>query len=85
MERAIYGRLAQVRRRQRRLFVERMASAGLLVGSLVGLALAIGRWLDAWPVAPWQPAMAFLIGPALGGLVGFFWPQRWRAAAAAVD
>ncbi|HEV7224826.1 MAG TPA: hypothetical protein VGN42_19095, partial [Pirellulales bacterium] len=85
MERAIYGRLAQVRRRQRRLFVERMASAGLLVGSLVGLALAVGRWLNAWPVALWQPAMAFLIGPALGGLVGFFWPQRWRAAAAAVD
>ncbi|HUY87689.1 MAG TPA: hypothetical protein VMV10_03035 [Pirellulales bacterium] len=85
MERAIYGRLAQVRRRQRRLFVERMASAGLLVGSLVGLALALGRWLAAWPVTPWQPALAFLIGPALGALLGFFWPQRWRAAAAAVD
>lgn len=85
MERAIYGRLALVRRRQRRLFVERMASAGLLVGSLAGLALAGGRFLAEWPIAAWQPALAFLIGPALGALVGCFWPQRWRAAAAAVD
>lgn len=85
MERAIYERLAQVRRRQRRLFIERTASAGLLVSSLAGLTLGIGRWLADWPLAPWQAAFVFLAGPLLGALVGACWPQRWRAAAAAVD
>lgn len=85
MERAIYGRLALVRRRQRRLFIERMASGGLLIGSLVALVLGAGRWLADWPVAPWLAAIVFAAGPVLGALVGLFWPLGWRAAAAAVD
>ena len=85
MERGIYGRLAAVRGRQRRMFVERLASAGLLIGALAALALEAGRWLAGWPITPWHTALAFLAGPALGALVGCCWPQRWRAAAAAVD
>ncbi|HQU46988.1 MAG: hypothetical protein B7Z74_02785, partial [Deltaproteobacteria bacterium 21-66-5] len=85
MERAIYGRLAQVRRRQRRLFVERMATAGLLFGSLSGLLLGAGRWLAEWPVTPWQALLVFLCGPAVGALVGLVWPLRWHSAAVAVD
>jgi hypothetical protein len=85
MERAIYARLAQIRGRQRRLFVERMVSVGLLLGSLAALLLEAARWLADWPVAPWQAMLAFLAGPVFGGVAGFVWPLGWHAAAEAVD
>jgi hypothetical protein len=85
MERAIYARLAQVRRRQRRLFVERLASAGLLFGSALGLILGFGRWLGEWPITPGEAVLVFLAGPAIGAMLGLVWPLRWHAAAAAVD
>lgn len=85
MERAIFAHLSQVRRRQRRLFVARMMSAGLLFGSLAGVLLGAGRCLADWSVAPWLVIVVFLAGPLCGALVGFFRPLRWHAAAAAVD
>lgn len=85
MERAIYTRLAQVRRRQRRLFVERLASAGLLVGAFAGLVLGAGRLLADWPVTPWAALAIFLGCPAVGAIVAAVWPMRWHAAAVAVD
>lgn len=85
MERAIYGRLAQVRRRQRRLFIERLASAGLLLGAIVGLVFGAGRLLADWPVTPGQAIAIFLCGPLAGALLGLVWPLHWHAAAVAVD
>ncbi|HET6878665.1 MAG TPA: hypothetical protein VFI31_00750 [Pirellulales bacterium] len=85
MERAIYARLAQVRRRQRRLFIERLATGGLFFGALAGLVLGAGRLLGDWPVTPAQAIAIFLCGPAMGTLIGLLWPLRWHAAAVAVD
>lgn len=85
MERAIYARLAQVRRRQRRLFIERIATAGLLLGSLAGLLLGLGRWFADWPVTFWPSLLAVVVGPAVGALAGLVWPLRWHSAAVAVD
>lgn len=85
MERAIYARLALVRRRQQALFVFWLAAQGLLLGALTGVVLAAGRWLAGWSIAPLAIAAVLLAGPVAGALVGLLLRRTWHSAARAVD
>lgn len=85
MERAIYARLALVRRRQQALFVLWLAAQGLLLGALAGVVLAAGRWLAGWSVAPLVIAAVLIAGPVTGALVGLLLRRSWHSAARAVD
>ena len=62
MHEPVYVALAPVRRRQQALFVLRASVQGLLVGSLLGLAVGLGRWWAGWSFAPWLVVAGLIEG-----------------------
>jgi hypothetical protein len=85
MDTRIFERLKPVRRRQRILLVCRWAALGLLVNSLVGIAMGGLRWAGMGSHSAGWVLAIIAAGTCVGALIGWMRGRRWESAASAVD
>lgn len=84
MGKTVLVHLRPVRVRQQWLTALRLLGWGLLVGSLVGAALAVAKFFLP-TLANWLPLAAVGVGALSGLVIGALWPQSNHSAAQAID
>jgi hypothetical protein len=86
MSRRILGTLKPVRRRQQSLLMIRWGAVGLLVSSLIGLALGLIQWrFPGLKFSTLWVGSVLAAGPLAGVLIALIRDESWHRAAEAVD
>lgn len=85
MNQVLHARLKRVHSRQKFSRGLRFAAWGLLAGSVAGLFCSIVKVSALPELSSWLPAAFTVSGTCLGFIVGLLWPQKWYAAASAID